>query len=690
MNDAARTVGARQPPVHARWFILRRRGQKEPRMPDHAIPDLPHHADRSAGNDAAEDNAAWLAGVLARDDMQGPPAELAGRLAGVGFLDLLGGLQTIADRPDRRLARALYRGWIEANPDTGPHLPAAWFNLGAECAREGDRDGAMAAWRAALALQPGFYPAAVNLGLSQEAAGDRDAALATWRDATQPEAARCALLNQRARLLEQTGRLDEAERLLCNSLAADPAQPDAIQHWVHLRQRMCRWPVLAGEALGLAPADLLADCGPLAALSLTDRVAMQTAITARWVGRKTVPAPYRLSPAHGYAREDGGQRIVRLGYLSSDFGRHAMGYLIAELFERHDRDRFSVHGYCLGAEDGSAIRARIRSAFDGFAMLGKLSDEAAARAIAADEIDILIDLNGLTQGARPQILRFRPAPIQATYLGFVGPVPLPELDYLFCDDAVVPPASAAAYRPAPLPIAPIFQANDARRVIGAPTSRAAQGLAPDAFVFCCFSNHYKITQKLFGAWMRILAQVPGSVLWLAADNAWSRAALSAEAERAGVAPSRLIVAERTDPADYISRLAVADLFLDTFPYNAGTVASDALRMGLPLLTQTGEAFASRMAARLLAAIGATEGIAATLEDYVRMAVTLGSRADAYSAYKARFSLAAWQATIGDSAGFTAAYEAQLLAMHAHHRARAPLPTLEPTPEPSLAPLVVAP
>ena len=562
-------------------------------------------------------------------------------------------------------AIGLYRAWIAANSAGARLLHAAWFNLGVELSRAGAPQDAVLAYRSALALKPDFHPAAINLGLLQEQFATPEAALDTWGQAIQPDAIRTALLNQRARLLEQIGRLEEAEQALRGSLLSDPHQPDAVQHWVHIRQKMCQWPVLAEVVPGLSRHDLLAQCGPLAGLALTDRIAEQRAIAASWVGRKTIPVPQRLSPPGGYRHDR-----IRLGYLSSDFCRHAMSYLIAELFERHDRARFQVFGYCASPEDGSDIRRRVIGAFDRCISIRALSDEDAARRIRADEIDILIDLNGLTSGSRLQILRCRPAPIQATYLGFVGPVPLPELDYLFCDDIVIPPAIAASYAPTPLAIAETYQANDARRAIGRPLTRAEAGLPEDRFVFCCFSNHYKITEAMFAAWMDILRQAPNAVLWLIADNPWARRNLHLHAAAAGIGPDRLIFAGRTDPASYMSRLSLADLFLDTFPYNAGTIASDAIRMGLPLLTLSGEAFASRMAARLLGAIGAGAGITDSLAAYVETAVRLATDRPAHAAFRSLFTESRWAETIGDSAGFTAQFEATLARIHAELAARA--------------------
>jgi predicted O-linked N-acetylglucosamine transferase (SPINDLY family) len=255
------------------------------------------------------------------------------------------------------------------------------------------------------------------------------------------------------------------------------------------------------------------------------------------------------------------------------------------------------------------------------------------------------------------VLRWKPAPIQATYLGFVGPIPLPELDYLLCDKIVIPPEHEAAYQPTPLAIARIYQANDSKRSPGWPLSLAEAGLPEDSFVLCCFSKHYKITQEMFGAWMSILHQAERSVLWLVRDNAYSEANLLAAVRDAGVSEGRLIFSEWADPNLYLSRLGLADLFLDTFPYNAGTVASDAIRMRLPLVTMCGRAFASRMATSLLYAVGAHQGITTTLSKYVDTVVRFANDPTAYAEYKARFTEQAWIRSIGDIAGFTREYEA---------------------------------
>ncbi len=600
----------------------------------------------------------WLAALLAVYASHAiAPAQtraIQARMRHIGFEDIVTAIETAQPGLAGHSEIRLYQDWIAGNPAPNPHLFAAWFNLGAVLSREGDRANAAIAYSNARTLKGDFHPAAVNLGLALEAMGQTEAALQTWAGAIQTNEARTMLLNHRARVLEGLGRLDEAEAILRTSLLTDPAQPDALQHWLHIRQKTCQWPIFEVDIPGLSPKELLRYSGPLGILALTDDIDEQRELTASWIARKMPPAPIHLSPPEGYRHDR-----IRIGYLSSDFCRHAMSYLIAELFERHDRSRFEIFGYCATLEDGSDIRRRVIAAFDHYRNIRDLSDEQAARVIRDDEIDILIDLNGLTARTRLAVLRWRPAPIQATYLGFIGPVALPELDYMFCDDFVIPPQRAAAYRPEPLRIARIYQANDSKRVIGPALSRKDAGLPDDRFVLCCFSNHYKITEAMFTAWMAIMRKADRTVLWLAADNTWSHANLRDAAVRAGVAPERIMFAERTSPELYMRRLGLADLFLDTFPYNAGTIASDAIRMQLPLLTLCGKSFASRMAGSLLNAIGAWQGIATTLSEYVTTGTLLATDTHAYADYRKCFTAGAWSDTAGNIARFTAEFEATL-------------------------------
>ena len=548
-------------------------------------------------------------------------------------------------------AEILAQLWLRANAGA-PEAFAVWFNLGVVLLQAGAAAQAAQAYAAALALKPELHEAAGNLGLAQEAQGQPDAALATWRRALPEEGTRRILHMHLGRVQEDRGQYAAAAAELRAALLIDPDQPDVIQHWVHLRQRMAAWPVIDPDSCGVPDAALRRHAGPLGALALFDDPVAQREVAAAWIARKVAPAPERLAPLAGYRHAR-----LRIGYLSSDFCRHAMSFLIAELLERHDRDGFEIFGYCASPEDGSALRARVTAAFDHFVPIGALSDEAAARRIRADEIDILVDLNGLTRGARLGVLRWKPAPVQATYLGYIGPVPLPELDFLICDSVTIPPESASLYQPVPLAIEGCYQANDSAPLALPPVSRGEEGLPDGAFVFACFSHHYKITPDIFAAWLRILAAVPDSVLWLVDDGAASCTNLRARWQAAGLAPERLVFAARVDPDHYRARMALADLFLDTTPYNAGTIASDALRMGLPLLTLAGRAFCARMAASLLTAIGLPELIAEDLAGYEATAIRLARDPAELGALRGRLAGDAWARTLGDAAGFTRRLEA---------------------------------
>jgi predicted O-linked N-acetylglucosamine transferase (SPINDLY family) len=600
----------------------------------------------------------WLLGLLNGPAWPAalPPPEEARRqraLASLPLGALLPPLERASREGRRALSIAAYQAWLGANT-AHPQALAAWFNLGVEFSQAGEPAQAVICYRNALALKADFHDAAINLGLALEATGQGEAALAAWQQALQPEATRRQLFNHRGRLFEQMGRFTEAEQALRQSLLSAPDQPDVLQHWTHLRQKLCAWPIHADDLPGLTRDQAVLHSGPLGALALHDDIDLQRRIVATWLARKVPAAPRRLAPARGYRHDR-----LRLGYLSSDFCRHAMSFLIAEVLERHDRDRFEIFGYCSSPEDGSEIRARVIAALDHHVKIGAMDDATAAARIRADEIDILIDLNGLTRGARLGVLRWKPAPVQATYLGYIGSVPLPELDYLICDDIAVPAEAESLYAPRPLKLEGLYQANDSRMPALPTLTRAQEGLPEDAFVFCCFANFYKITETMFADWITILRAVPGSVLWLAEDGHGGSAHLRARAETLGLEPGRLIFGPRVAPAHYLARLRLADLFLDTTPYNSGTVASDALRMGLPLLTLSGQAFAARMATSLLSAIGLTDGITTTREEYVARAIAIATDPPRHAAARAVLAGDAWMRTLGDTVGFTRRLEAAL-------------------------------
>jgi predicted O-linked N-acetylglucosamine transferase (SPINDLY family) len=544
---------------------------------------------------------------------------------GMGLGDLLERAEQLNRRGLVEGSAQLYAEWI-ASTDS-PHRHIACFNWGTVLGALRRPLEAEAAYRQALDFKPEFLQARVNLGHQLEQQGRVEEALTEWRLAidetreTLPGAFELRLhaINNSARLLETQRRYDEAEAFLVRSLRLKPNQSDVIQHYVHVRQKQCKWPQY--EPVGdVTVNQLVVGTSPLAMLSATDDPALQLMAAQRFVHER-VPKPAETAYHVGKPARTG---RIRIGYLSGDLCMHAVGLLTAELFELHDRSRFEVFAFCWSREDGTPLRARLRAAMDHYIPLAGLDDDTAARRIADCGIDILIDLQGLTNGARPAILGKRPAPVQASYLGFPGTTGLPGVDWIIADPFVMPPELQPYCTEKPLYVPHCYQVSDRKREVGPTPTRAEYGLPEGKFVFCSFNNNFKFTDTLFRTWMRILAQVDDSVLWLLADNEWCRENLLAEADAHGVARDRLIFAPRVAPPEYLARFQLADLFLDTFPYNGGTTASDALWMGLPILTLSGRTYISRMAGSLLTNVGLPDLVTFDVASYERLAVQLGT------------------------------------------------------------------
>ena len=314
---------------------------------------------------------------------------------------------------------------------------------------------------------------------------------------------------------------------------------------------------------------------------------------------------------------------IRLGYLSSDFHQHATSLLMVELFESHDREHFEVFAYSYGPDDRTGMRERLAKNFHRFVDIENLTMGEAARAIHGDQIDILIDLKGYTQGTRTEILTFRPAPVQVNYLGYPGTLGGDFCDYIITDRFLTPPGSAADYSEAFAYLPDTYQPHGRQVPIGKSPARTAVGLPEQGFVFCCFNQAYKITPEVFDIWCRLLVDVPDSVIWLL-KNSQAEGNLRNQAHRRGVSSDRLVFADDVPHAEHLGRLRLADLVLDTLPYNAHTTASDALWAGVPIVTCAGETFPSRVAGSLLRAIGLPELIAADLDGYYALAADLSS------------------------------------------------------------------
>ena len=371
------------------------------------------------------------------------------------------------------------------------------------------------------------------------------------------------------------------------------------------------------------------------------------------VGRFERMVPFK----HRYGHEK-----LKIGYLSSNLSMHAVSLLTVELFETHNRENVEVHAFCWSPEDGTPFRERVRSAFDHFHSIAGLSDEAAAELIKSLEIDVVVDLQGLTSGARPDLIARGAAPVQVAYLGYPGSSGMPYVDYVVADHFIMPLELLPHFSEKPLYMQTVFQVSDSKRPIAATPSRESFGLPQDQLIFCAFNNNYKFTPEVFESWMRILRACPNSVLWLLEDNVWSKSNLTKSAMAHGIHPDRLRFAGRIHPADYLARFRAADLFLDTTPYNAGTTANDALWAGLPILTLSGKTYVSRMAGSLLNSVGLTDLIALTHEEYEKKAIELYLNRGLLDRYKNELADAKANGRLFNTKVFCGEFEAALKAL----------------------------
>ena len=556
--------------------------------------------------------------------------------SGAEALALIGQADRLSAGGQSQEAAALYEDWL-ACETASPLRHVVQFNLAVLKTQMGRLPEAETLYRDAIQAKPDFAQAWFNLGAVLERLGRKEHAVTIWQSMLDQPLATAEhqrdlyimILNGLGRLLEEMREFDRAEAALYRSLLADPHQSAVIQHWVHLRQKQCKWPTF-GHVPGLTRGDMLKGISPLAMLSASDDPGMQLAAAIRFVNEKVNLRVPSLAPSQGYRHDK-----LRIGFLSSDFCLHAVSLLTVQLLELLDRDRFEVYGFCWSRDDDTYLRRRVVKAFDHYVRIIDMDDTQAASVIREREIDVVVDLQGITSGARPNIIAYRPAPVQITYLGFPGPTGHPCIDYVVADPYLIPDREAPYYTEKPLYLPHIFQCSDRLRPVGTLPSRADCGLPPEGVVFCCFNNNHKFTEEMFDSWMRILLAVPGSVLWVLADNRWAHENMVRRAAYHGVDPARLIFAPRVSPEMYLARYTAADLFLDAYPFNGGTTANDALWMGLPVITRLGRAFASRMAGSLVRALGLPDLVVHSQAEYEELAVRLATTPGAIASLKLR-------------------------------------------------------
>jgi predicted O-linked N-acetylglucosamine transferase (SPINDLY family) len=564
-------------------------------------------------------------------------------------------------------AIACCRRALELKPD----YAQAHNNLGAALQGQGKLDEATTCYHRAVELEPDYAEAHNNLGnvfLVQgkldEAVGCHGRALELKPDFAEPH-------YYLGNALKEQGKLDEAVDCYRRAMKLKPDYLAALGSLAHELQHLCRWEdleVLSQRVVEVVNRDV--DGGIISPVSPFAFFALPTMTTAeqqlrcarQWVDRslKAISGPGRCLARN---RASDLKRKTTLGYLSADFHSHATAYLVAELFEKHDRERFEVFGYSYGPDDGSPMRRRLIKAFDRFSDLKDASFVESAQRIAADGVDILVDLKGYTRDARTQILALRPAPIQVNYLGYPGTMGAPFMDYILVDDFVVPARQQPFFTEKLVHLPGCYQVNDSRREIAPHTpSRAESALPEEGFVFCCFHNSYKITPEVFGVWMELLKEVPGSVLWLLEGNRFAPANLRREAEVRQVAAQRLVFAPRMPLPEHLARHRLADLFLDAFPVNAHTTASDALWAGCPVLTIAGETFVSRVAGSLLRAVGLAELVTHSLDEYHATALRLAGDCELLAGLRARLEANRKTSPLFDAGRFAQGIEQAYLTM----------------------------
>jgi protein O-GlcNAc transferase len=539
-------------------------------------------------------------------DSSGPPEHLAKRYFHAGrFEDAL-----------RLLDKAVA---------TEPQNSRLWNNRGAALAAMKRYEAAQESFTRALSLEPELIgalanraPVLMHLCRYEDAIADYERLL---RDHEGPPFTRGNLIRAKLQCCDWQGLREEWGRALRDMRTGKPAIPPMVS-----------------AALCETPKDQL-----LASRILSD--VRYPAASPSWKGEI-----YR-------------HERIRIGYLSADFHAHATATLMAGLLEAHDRARFEIFAFAFGPDDRSPMRNRLANAFEHFLPLQGKTDNEIAGLVRANEIDIAVDLKGFTDGARPAIFSSRPAPLQVNYLGFPATMGAPYMDYIIADPIVIPAGNSSHYSEKIAYLPHSYQPNDNSRMSGETPTRAQERLPPGGFVFCCFNSSYKITPQVFDIWMQLLGQVNGSVLWLLGDTPAAERNLRREVVSRGVAAERIVFAARKPVSEHLARHRLADLFLDTRPYNAHTTASDALWMGLPLVTCPGATFPSRVAASLLTTIGMPELVTGSPDEYHRLALTLARTPERLAAIRAKLARNREASPLFDAALCARHIESAYMMMH---------------------------
>ena len=524
--------------------------------------------------------------------------------------------------------------------------------LGVSLANLGKLEAAADCFQKLLEIHPDSPEALCGLGNIREMKLALAEAAACYRQAITLRSSYSPAHQGLGIVLLRQGRLAPALAALRTAVSCEPPSAELLSLLDHAMRHACAWEeldVLSRRLIRLVRT--ASGCvNPFTFLCVDSSPKAQLLCSRKWAAAKA-PAP--CSRKRKFDRHRYDQERITVGYLSADFHEHPTMRLLSQLFAQHHRANFRILGYSFGPDDRSSTRKQVVRSFDRFIDISNASHQEAANRIRDDGVGILVDLKGYTACARPQILALRPAPIQASYLGYPGTTGMRAIDYAIVDRYVVPPAQRSSFSEQLVYLPHSYQANVTARKASSPRpNRRDCGLPETGFVFCCFNASYKLTPQVFDIWMRLLLAVEGSALWLLHSNALATTNLKREAKARGISSRRLVFAPELPNRDHLARLPLADLYLDTFPYNSHTLASDALWAGCPLVTCSGQTFASRVAGSVLHAVGLPELVCTSHEQYERLALELARNPERLRAVRRRLQNTRRSVPLFDSEGFT--------------------------------------
>ena len=530
-------------------------------------------------------------------------------------LHLLGIVCGMQNRPADALS--FFEQALQLTPDN----PALYFNT-AKALSSLQRDAdALEYHQKALALDPNNPEIWLNYGRSLDNLRKREEALACYEKAVALQPQMTEGWFNKGKILGELKRYEEALQAYINAYQLRPTEPFLLGIILHYKMLICDWVDLEGLYLkilqDLHAHQMVVEPFGFQGISSSEQDLLES---AKIFAKQRFPA---VAMAASQSIPRAKNEKIRIAYLCGEFRDQATSVLMTGVYECHDPEHFEIYALDNGWDDGGVLRPRMKNAFKEMIDISHMTDIDVVKLIQDLNIDILVNLNGYFGEGRQNIFAAHPAPIQVNYLGFPGTLGAEYMDYLIADPVVIPPASCQYYLEKIAYMPHSYQANDSKRIISEKQfTRAELGLPEKGFVYCCFNNNYKITPETFDSWMRILKAVEGSVLWLIQDNVPAETNLKAEALKRGISPDRIIFAKRLPLPEHLARHKMADLFLDTLPYNAHTTASDALWAGVPVLTLLGNTFPGRVAASLLNAVGLPELITHTSHEYEQRAIEL--------------------------------------------------------------------